>query len=138
MMDRKPVGLTADTGFQIGVRRTLKASQEDIWNELLSPEGLKLWLGETAALEPVKGSRYRTEDGTAGEVRAVKLREQFRLTWQPAGWSQPSTLQIRLLPAARGTTVSFHQEKLADSSARERMKQRWEAVLAELCRRWGE
>ncbi|WP_438446539.1 SRPBCC family protein [Gorillibacterium sp. sgz5001074] len=138
-MKEKPVGLTADSGFQVGVRRTLHASPEAIWDYLLSPEGMRLWLGGVAAgLEPVKGTRYTADDGTMGEVRAVKLQEQLRLTWKPPGWEQASTLQIRLLPAAAGrTTVSFHQEKLADADVRERMKERWEQVLSTLASRLG-
>lgn len=133
MMDKRPVGLTKDAGYQIGVRRTFAASREGLWEFLLSPEGMGLWLGGRAELEPKKGSRYTADNGTSGEVRAAKLHEQLRLTWQPEGWSQSSTLQLRLLPAANGrTTVSFHQERLVDSAVREQMKERWEKALQEL------
>lgn len=116
----------------------MAVTPESVWDFLLSPEGLKLWLAELEELEPVKGYRYAATDGSTGEMRAAKRHEQLRLTWQRKDWAQPSTVQIRLLPAAKGrTTVSFHQEKLADEEARGEMKQRWERVLEELEARLG-
>ncbi|GAA4853383.1 hypothetical protein GCM10023310_35450 [Paenibacillus vulneris] len=126
----KPVGVTAAAGVQIGIRRTLKMTREQAWQYLLSSSGLKLWLGDLEKLNLEPGQRYAANDGTLGEMRVVKPYEQLRMTWQRRGWEKPSTLQIRLLPASGGrTTVSFHQEKLADLAVREEMKLRWENVL---------
>lgn len=36
---RKPAGLTASVGFQIGVRRTLPVSPERAWELLTAPKG---------------------------------------------------------------------------------------------------
>lgn len=129
----RPVGQTASVGFQIGVRRTLPIPPQQAWGILTSSEGLRLWLGDlpTLGLEP--GYRYITQEGTSGEVRVVKPLQQLRLTWQPEGWARPSTVQIRLLSSdPEKTTISFHQEHLADATARAEMKRRWEAVLAQL------
>ncbi|MCC3374532.1 SRPBCC domain-containing protein [Cohnella sp. REN36] len=126
-------GQTAAAGFQVGVRRTYPISQTEAWDLLFSPEGLRLWLGELPALELEKGYRYETLEGTTGELRVVNPPEHIRLTWQPKGWGQPSTLQIRFLPSTSGpdrTTISFHQEKLSDAHAREAMKSRWEETSA--------
>lgn len=129
-MRDKPVGLTQDAGYQIGVRRTIPAAREQVWAYLLSPEGLKVWLGDLAKLDPAVGQSYRTADGAFGEMRASKPGEQLRLTWQPSGWAKPSTLQIRLLDAGEGrTTVAFHQERLDGPHTRGLMKARWEAAL---------
>lgn len=134
------IGQTKAAGFQIGVRRTFSVSREAAWAFLLSAEGLKLWLGELSSLELEPGHRYTTGEGNFGELRVVKPLEQLRLTWQRQGWSQPSTLQIRLIPnpsQAGKTTISFHQEKLADAWAREEMKQHWEAVTAAIMEQVG-
>lgn len=132
-VNEKPVGLTQDAGYQIGVRRTFPAPRERIWHFLVSPEGLRVWLGDRAKIDPVIGLSYRAADGTFGEIRAAKPYEQLRLTWQPAGWKKPSTLQIRLLSAGGGkTTVAFHQEHLDGPETREIMKRRWEAALNQI------
>ncbi|MFK7693000.1 SRPBCC domain-containing protein [Paenibacillus sp. HJGM_3] len=129
------IGQTASAGFQIGVRRTFPLTQQEAWDLLLTPEGLALWLGELRSLELEKGHKYCTSEGTCGELRVVKPLHQLRLTWQPENWSSPSTLQIRVIPnpkRADATTISFHQEKLENSVMRERMKERWEDVSAQL------
>ncbi|MBB6733831.1 SRPBCC family protein [Cohnella zeiphila] len=130
MNNDKTVGLTRTTGYQIGVRRTLPVARDRIWSYLLSPEGLKAWLGDLAKLELEPGRAYRTGDGSVGEVRVVKPLEQLRLTWQPRGWERASTVQIRLLAVDSGkTTVAFHQEHLDGPLTRARMKLRWEEAI---------
>jgi len=129
----KPVGLTAAAGFQIGVRRTLPLSVQEAWSLLTSPEGIRLWIGETDKLEMEPGKTFAAAEGITGEFRVVKPPEQVRMKWLRPGWEHPSTLQIRVLPAAQGrATISFHQEKLEDMHARETMKSHWEGTLESL------
>ncbi|WJH35986.1 SRPBCC domain-containing protein [Paenibacillus sp. CC-CFT747] len=129
----KPVGLTASAGYQIGVRRTLPLSPEKAWTSLTSREGLRLWLGDWPEPQVAAGVRYETREGHTGEFRIVKPGQQLRLTWQPKHWAAPSTVQIRLLSShPEKTTISFHQEKLADAEARDAMKRHWEEALAAL------
>jgi len=127
----KPVGQTQSAGFQIGVRRSLPITSLAAWQLLTSPQGRKLWLGEAADLSFAPGKAYVTKDGAAGVIRVVKPLKQLRLTWQPGEWQKASTIQIRLLPtASEKTTISVHQENLADEACREAMKLRWEQALA--------
>ncbi|BFH59621.1 SRPBCC domain-containing protein [Paenibacillus azoreducens] len=129
----KPVGLTAAAGYQIGVRRTVPLSPEEAWRLLVSPEGKKLWIGKACGLELEPGQCFASDEGITGELRIVKPMEQLRMKWQRAEWKQPSTLQIRILPTAQGkATISFHQEKLEDQTAREAMKNHWEEALTML------
>ncbi|WP_274361434.1 SRPBCC family protein [Paenibacillus thermotolerans] len=133
MANAKPVGLTASAGYQIGVRRTLPITKEQAWDYLTSPEGLQSWLGDAPGISFAAGERYRTAEGTTGEMRVVKPYEQIRMKCRFAQWEKESTLQIRIIPAGeRKTTVSFHQENLADGIVREEMKRRWELVLDRL------
>lgn len=127
---RGEVGKTADVGYQIGVRRTLPCGEEDLWRLLLSPAGMAIWLG--GAIDLTEGVAYALADGTRGQVRVYKPWSHFRLTWQPPGWARPSTVQARVTAASRGTTLSFHQDGLADAAARGAMKARWEGVIAAL------
>lgn len=132
---RRVKGETKDTGFQIGVQKTLPASQQAMWDFLMSPAGWEIWLGEVEGLKIKKGVTYQTKDGITGEIRSVASDEKLRLTWQPKGRSAPTTLQITLLSpqnAPDKTSVHFHQEKLAGSEEREAMKQHWQEVLGKL------
>jgi uncharacterized protein YndB with AHSA1/START domain len=132
MAEARPVGLTRDAGWEIGVSRTVPHALDEVWRLLTSDEGLALWLGEGARLDPVRGSRYATADGTEGEVRGYRERDRIRLTWRPPNWTHDSTLQVAVTPARRGTTLRFHQERLADAGERERQRERWRSVIGRL------
>lgn len=123
-------GETTDTGFQIGVRRTLPISLEQAWKLIASREGIKLWLGDVKDFRLATGQAYQTRDGARGEVRVVNPHENIRLTWQPPEWQRASTIQARVIPGGREkTVVSFHQEQLPGEVEREQMRQRWGKVL---------
>nr|WP_275984001.1 SRPBCC domain-containing protein [Paenibacillus hamazuiensis] len=129
-MGRKPVGQTADAGVQIGVRRTLPVSKEQAWAFLLSPEGLRLWIGELSSLPLQAGERFMSADSTSGQIKSVVPMQKIRMSWQPKEWDNPSTLQLYVLSSGSNkTTISFHQEKLDDIYMREAMKSHWEQVL---------
>jgi len=123
------VGQTRDVGFQIGVSRTLPHAPAEVWSFLTSPAGTALWVGPDASLEPTKGSRYTTADGTTGEVRSFHTDDRVRITWQPESWPHDSTVQLVVRPAATGTSVRFHQERLADAAERTRQRAHWRGVL---------
>jgi uncharacterized protein YndB with AHSA1/START domain len=134
----KQVGETADVGYQIGVRRTVAATIEQTWELLTSQEGVELWIGPMAAPLPIEaGTEFQAANGVEGKLRIVKPPVQLRLTWRRPEWPTASTLQIRVLPAADSakSTISFHQEKLANGMQREEMKLHWEAVIAALAER---
>jgi hypothetical protein len=126
----RPVGQTAQSGFQVGVRKTLPFTADEMWSALLSPEGTSIWLG--GQVEITEGASFSLENGTAGAIRVYTPGSHVRLTWQPAGWERPSVVQVRVIPAKTGTTLSFHQEQLDGPATRAVMKKHWEDVIARL------
>lgn len=130
---KRAVGQTADTGYQIGVRRTLPLPPDAAWKLLTAPETMRAWLGGAPALE--KGATFTTPDGAAGEVRVAQPGSHLRITWQPPGWPRPSTIQVRAVPAGEKTTVSFHQEHLPGADEREERRRHFTAVLDALQKR---
>ena len=123
-------GLTKDVGWQLGVRRTVPAAVDEVW-EYFVVDGLTTWLGNTT-LPLHKGETYLTADGVKGEIRSRTDQLRLRLTWQPDDWDHDSTLQVTLMPSATGTTIGFHHERLASAEERERMLAHWTAVLDEI------
>jgi uncharacterized protein YndB with AHSA1/START domain len=128
------IGLTKDAGWEIGVSRTLPHPPEDVWAFLTSPEGVRLWLGAGAKLGDAKGAAYRTTSGTVGEVRSFRPGDRLRVTWRPKDWDHESTLQVTVSTprSGGGTTVRFHQERLADADERELQRGHWQSVMDEL------
>lgn len=65
-------------------------------------------------------------------MRVDQPGSHVRLTWRPADWERPSTIQVRVLPAGGGASIAFHQEHLAGPAERAEMRERWRAVLDRL------
>lgn len=129
---KRVLGGTEKAGFQIGVQKTLPLTAEDAWNLITQPEGLALWLGTVSDLRWEKRAAYETAEGTRGEIRSFTPGKLVRLTWQPAGFAAPSTLQVYLEPSGKKTAVLFHQEKLDSAATREQMRAHWREVLQRL------
>jgi hypothetical protein len=105
-----PTGQTADGTWEVGVRRTLPLDPETAWTVL------RTLLDD----EHVRGVRSETP----GRV--------VRATYQPPEWEHPSTLQLRVLPAATGSTLAIHHERLPSADAREALCRRWTEALERL------
>lgn len=136
---RRVLGETADAGFQVGVHKTVPYELAKVWEFILSPVGLELWVGQVPELVLEEKSCYQAKDGTTGEVRSFKELEFIRLTWQPPDWKEPSTLQLRLAETGPGKTrIGFHHERLAGVTQREQMKKHWECVAEDIERHLGD
>jgi hypothetical protein len=131
-MTENTTGLTKDTGFQIGVQKTYPISLHEAWNYIFSYDGIKLWLGYKGIPTWKKGQEYTTKTGTYLCIRVYNELSHARLTYRRKDWENTSTLQIRMLAAKTGTTISIHQEKLENASQRELMKLHWEKVLTKI------
>ena len=129
MLEGTPVGKTKSQGWEIGVRRTFPVGTGQLWDALTSQPGLGYWLGTGVEADFKKGDTYQTLEGTTGDIRSFEAGSLIRLTWQSTDWDFISTLQIRVIPAKKGSTLSFHHEKLQDGEQREMMRQHWAVVM---------
>jgi uncharacterized protein YndB with AHSA1/START domain len=130
--EQKPVGKTRCTGWQIGVRRTFSISLKRAWELITSPAGTAIWLGAGPDMMLSKGAVYELPDGTIGQVRVLDPDSHLRLTWHPPGWPRPSTIQVRVIPKGEKSVISFHQEHLPDSEARQARRAFFKKALDEL------
>ncbi len=127
-MTESPVGRTKDAGWQIGVTRTVHADLDEVWDYLISPEGLTTWLGPGLATPLEVGQQYRTDDDIQGEIRSLRPHDRVRLTWQPPDRTAHATIQIALTPTKTGCTIRFHTERLIDADEREQMRSHWKRI----------
>ena len=129
-----PVGKTKEAGWQIGVSITVPIPVGDVWDWLVSPEGLATWLGAGVAFDGEKGENYETDAGTRGELRSFRPLDRIRLTWQPLDWDHDTTVQIALDDKVDRARFVFHQERLADAEERTRQRDHWKAVSEQVKR----
>jgi hypothetical protein len=129
--DTKPVGLTKDTGWQIGVRRTLAVNSQRLWDFMTSTKGIQLWLGPGEIFSFMEGVVYQLEDGTTGELRVIQTHSHWRITRRPPDptYDRPSTMQIRVIPKGEKTILAFHEEHLPTEDQREARKVHYLGVV---------
>lgn len=132
----RPVGLTRDSGWQAGVRRTLSIPPEKAWDFLLSPESVCVWLGGKNSLDAE--ANFNLPDGTRCEITVFQPASHLRMRWQPPDYAQPAILQVRLLPVGGKTVIAFHQEKLPDAAARKQRLAFYRTALARLAELTGQ
>ena len=131
-MAQDTISIINNLDYQVGVRKTYPVSLHEAWNYIFSYDGIKLWLGYKGIPIWKKGQEYTTKTGTYLCVRVYNELSHARLTYRRKDWENTSTLQIKILAAKTGTTISIHQEKLADEDQREEMRLHWEKVLIKL------
>ncbi|NUN09792.1 MAG: SRPBCC domain-containing protein [Ignavibacteriaceae bacterium] len=134
MSAKSITGKTKNVGFEVGVRKIYPVDQTEVWNYLSSDEGITFWLGELVKGRLIENNNYKTVDGVEGTVRILRPYSHIRLTWKKADWKNHSTLQMRVIAGKKKTTVSFHQEKLADVRQRTEMKKHWSTILDKLAK----
>ncbi|HEY2063099.1 SRPBCC domain-containing protein [Amycolatopsis sp. NBC_01480] len=122
------VGKTAQSGWEIGVSRTLPYSGARLWEFLLGREGVEVWLGAGVELPRGRGEGYETANGITGEIRSFHEGTRVRLTWRPKDWDHDSTLQLTVVDQGRRSTLKFHQEWLADAAERAEQRAYWKDV----------
>lgn len=138
MSAKRPVGLTKDAGWQVGVSRTVPADLETVWTHLVSPEGLAAWLGAGAAPDPEVGAPYTTADGTTGEMRSWRRHDRLRATRLAPRHDHETTIQVTVSTTPTGTRIGLHQERMASEGERSRMRDHWKHVADRLASALGD
>lgn len=126
---RRVLGQVASGKYQLSISRTIAADPVALWSLLLSPAGVRCWLGTIDQFEAVKGWPFETAESVRGAVRGVEPGKRLRLTYQPPGHETRSTLLLTISGTDGRAILRFDHEKLTDATAREAMKQRWQQAL---------
>lgn len=127
----KAIGLTKDAGWQFGIRRTFPVTRKHAWDFMLSPAGIKTWLGDIDNYDLELDKVLKTSDGIEGKITVLKPMSHWRMSWKKKGWDHTSMLQVRVMGNDRATIV-FHHDHLKSESERVQMKKYWEGVLRDI------
>lgn len=131
MSSEKPAGKTRDTGFQVGVRKTVRGNTLYTWDFLFSEKGLGIWLGNIDPDDLVIRRKFSLSNQVTGKITVFEPYSYLTMDWKKNGWDNASQLQVRVTGSGEDSTVvSFLQEMLAGPEQREEMKAHWEEILS--------
>ncbi|MGB3103875.1 hypothetical protein [Sphingobacterium siyangense] len=111
------VGLTKDSGWQFGIRKTMPANLETLWNVVFSDRGLNYW-----------------SEGVDQDFSTFNKYSHIRTKWRHKYFTEDVNLQIRFIPSKNKdkTTISFHVDKLKNENQREATREYWSKVIEDL------
>ncbi len=128
-----PEGLTPDAGWELDVERVLSLPLDDAWQRLIS-EWLPVWLGSGSVPQMVGAPLHDLRGRLRGRVVGCHVGRRVRVRWTPADLDHEVIFQVSLTPAAGGTTVQIHQERLLGPAERQGRVERWTQELEQLVR----
>ena len=107
-------GLTKDAGWQVGIRKTMPSSLDNIWNAFFSEEGSKLW-----------------DNGVNTNFSTFKPHSHIRTKWKHQSFKESANLQIRFIPSVNNdkTTIAIHVDQLENEDQREEAKKYWSKII---------
>ncbi len=116
----------------------IQAPPERVFEHFTRPEALLLWIGEHAVLDPEPGGEFTVDiRGVPVRGRYLEVEPPCRLliSWGHAGSDRlppgASLLEVRLRPAAGGTTVTISHSGLPQPEATGH-RQGWRQFLDQL------
>ena len=132
--ENRPIGLTKDSGWQIGLLRTLEVNSPWLWDFLVSTRGIHYWLGPGDPFDFNEGVVYKINDGTTGVLKVLKPNSHWRITRNPPdpAYDRPSTIQVRVIPKGIKTILAFHEEHLPTESQRRARKVHYLKVIDQI------
>lgn len=126
--------------------RRIKARPSILFDLLVTAEGIAQWWGPDAGpvvmaeADPRAGGRYQlrfrmlrgSEHEVAGEFLEVTPPERVRMTWQWAGDTDSSLIEMTLRPIPEGTELTFTQSRLPDEATARGHEKGWSGSLDKL------
>ena len=116
----------------------IEAAPERVFEHFTRPEALLSWMGEHAVLDPTPGGEFTVDIRgvpVRGRYLQVEPPRRLLISWGHAGSGRlppgASLLEVRLHPAAGGTTVTISHSGLPQPEATGH-RQGWRQFLDQL------
>jgi uncharacterized protein YndB with AHSA1/START domain len=130
------------------VRRTIRATREQLFDAWTQPEQLRRWWGPrgvvctAAEVNLFVGGTYRIAnrfpDASVvwihGEFEVIERPARLVYTWQLERQSVPERVHVAFVACPGGTEVTVTHERIPDAPSQKRHESGWVDCLEGLCR----
>lgn len=117
------------SGYQVGIRKKISASPEQVWDCFSAPRGLALWLELPDNLDPRSKEVQILSDGSTIEWVECKECDQLSFKYKLPEWVDYSQVYIRILDHTDICIVHILQENIPDLKIRNDLKNKLEKIL---------
>jgi uncharacterized protein YndB with AHSA1/START domain len=119
--------------YMVTKTKSIALAPPRVWEALVSPAGVALWLQPLFPVAIEVGAQFETEDGFFGEIRTLTKARQIRLSWRDPNWEKNTAVQVLLVARpGKNSILCFNHTQIRDLRVLAALRSRWESVIEAL------
>ena len=119
-------------GYTICATKSVKADAAACYGAFASAAALDGWFGPRHDARIEEGGHWRNADGNQATVRKATPGKTIRLTWEDAGLTMPTPVEIKFVLGGGKTTVMVTIERLQTRAEADGYRRAWGEALERL------
>ena len=119
-------------GYTICATKTVKADPASCYGAFATAAALDRWFGPRHDAKIEEGGHWRNADGNQATVKKATPGKTIRLTWEDAGLTLPTPVEIKFAPSGAKTTVMVTIERLQTRAEADGYRRAWGEALERL------
>jgi len=119
-------------GYTICATKSIKTDTRRCYDAFTKPAELDKWFGGRNRIELKEGGRWQNADGNAATLRKLNLGKTIRLTWEDAGLTMPTPVEIKFQGASGKCTVMVTIDRLQTRAEADGYRKAWGLALEQL------
>lgn len=124
------IGKTKNAGWQVGIRKTIPLTSDQLWNFITGNQGMQIIIGDTISATNSYNQDRISEKEIQYKITTIVQNSHLRMQWRLPDWKEYSILQIRVYSTGQNKAVlAIHQEKLVNGNTRAVMKKYWQEKI---------
>jgi len=128
---RKKDGLLE--GYFICSTKTIGVPVAEVFKAWSSAGELSKWFGAGSKADVKDGGSYENKDGDKGKFLRVRVNKDIRMTWENAGLSSPTQVDVQFQDKGKGKTgLLVNHTRLQTRAEADGLRAAWAAALDQL------
>lgn len=119
-------------GYQVSVSKIFPCDTAEIWEFLLSENGIYIWLGKINLDDFELQKQFITDTNVEGKLTVFVPDCHLRFKWKPSNWDKQSTVELRVKNSKGKASVIFHHTGFYKIEQQEELRQYWKTVISKM------
>ena len=119
-------------GYTICATKSLKADAKRSYAAFSTAAALDRWFGAKHKLDLKDGGKLENADGNRATVKKATPDKTIRYTWEDAGLTMPTPVEVKFQPSGAKTTVMVTIDRLQTRAEADGYRKAWGEALERL------